>query len=1056
MPTRHAQRILVALAALGVLTARPAPAQYFGRNKVRYRDLHFQVLATDHFDIYFYPREQQGAQLSARLAERWYTRLSRLFDHDLRGRQPLILYASPAEFRQTNVIQGQIGEGTGGVTESVHRRIVLPLGGSLADTTHVIGHELVHAFQFDVTAGDRPEPGMNGAQRLPLWFIEGMAEYLSLGPVDANTAMWLRDAVAQDTLPAIGDLDNPKYFPYRWGQAFWAYVGGRWGDDAIPRLLVGAAQTTIEDAFGKLLNVKLDDLSQAWQESIRRTYAPIVRTAESPAATGRAIIAGHGLGEDLNVGPALSPDGRRLAFLSQRSFFSTDLFIADARTGKIQRQLTSTGTDPHFSSIESIESSGAWDPEGQRLAVAAVTAGVPAIAVFDASSGDQVQEITMPDIDEVVNPAWSPDALSLAFAGLRQGFSDLYVYDLRAGRLRQLTDDAYSDLQPAWSPDGGTLAFATDRFSTSLDTLAIGTYGLALLDVASGRISRLPTFDGAAAINPQWSPDGATVYFISSRDGIPNVYGVSAAGGTPQQFTNVATGVSGITPSSPALSVASSAGTAAFDVYDDSAYDIRALDLQSAGTAPARLPIAAAALPPVQRQASQVRQLLESPHVGLPTRRSFPTSPYHAALHLQGLGQPTIGVGADRFGTTIGGGVALQFADLLDTHELSTAVQFDTAINGELSLKDLAAQAAYLDQSHRWTWGVVGGQTPYLSGSFSAGLGQTDQGEPVEIDEAVVLRQTERSGAGLVAYPFDRARRIEFQAGMSQITFDRIINTSVVSLVTGDVLANQTDTHEAAPSLALGTASAAYVFDTSNVGATGPVDGQRYRLELSPTFGSINFASVLADYRRYFMPVPFYTVAIRAMHYGRFGSGGEDERLFPLYIGYPQLIRGYDVNTFTTSECKPTSTSDCPAFDRLLGSRFAIGNVEFRFPLLRPFVGVSQNMYGPVPVEVALFADGGVAWSRGESPALLGGDRHGVASAGVALRVNLLGFAIGQFSMARPFQRPGKGWVFQFSLTPGYSTRWRRSSIAAPTRSPASRSSAPSSRSSRSWRSSRS
>src|SRR6185503_20001012 len=137
------------------------------------------------------------------------------------------------------------------VTEPLRRRIVLPLGGPLADTDHVIGHELVHAFQFDITTpipngGNRNSSGQNGAERLPLWFIEGMAEYLSIGPVDPNTAMWLRDAVRQkdgkDSLPSINDLDNPKYFPYRWGQAFWAYVAGRYGDDALRRMLaIGAA-----------------------------------------------------------------------------------------------------------------------------------------------------------------------------------------------------------------------------------------------------------------------------------------------------------------------------------------------------------------------------------------------------------------------------------------------------------------------------------------------------------------------------------------------------------------------------------------------------------------------------------------------------------------------------------------------------------------------------------------------------------------------------------------------------------------------------------------------
>src|ERR671924_101989 len=159
---------------LTLLIAAPSSAQYFGRNKVQFKKLNFQVLKTEHFDIYFYPEEREGIDVAARMAERWHTRLERLFEHTLRGRQPLLLYASHPDFEQTNAIQGELGEGTGGVTEPLRRRIVLPMGGPLADTDHVIGHELVHAFQFDITTNPNAAPGETGASRLPLWFIEGM------------------------------------------------------------------------------------------------------------------------------------------------------------------------------------------------------------------------------------------------------------------------------------------------------------------------------------------------------------------------------------------------------------------------------------------------------------------------------------------------------------------------------------------------------------------------------------------------------------------------------------------------------------------------------------------------------------------------------------------------------------------------------------------------------------------------------------------------------------------------------------------------------------------
>jgi outer membrane protein assembly factor BamA len=378
-----------------------------------------------------------------------------------------------------------------------------------------------------------------------------------------------------------------------------------------------------------------------------------------------------------------------------------------------------------------------------------------------------------------------------------------------------------------------------------------------------------------------------------------------------------------------------------------------------------------------------------------------------------------IAIGASRFGAAFGGGVSLYFGDILGNHTLATAVQFSSGFTGNFSMKDTAAQVGYFNQAHRWNWGVIAGQVPYLSGGFQTGFGTTSQGEPIAIDQTVIYRQTERSASGIVAYPFNRAQRLEFSGGLTQMSFDQIVQTTIYSLNTGGVLGNDTSETSLAPSLTLGTSAAAFVDDTTNFGATSPVQGQRYRLEVAPTYGTINFISLLGDYRRYVMPLSFYTVAVRAIHYGRYGNGGEDPRLYPLSLGYPTLVRGYDANTLNANECVPNATSPCPAFDRLLGSRLLVGNIELRFPLLRPF-GASRRMYGPLPVEVAVFADGGVAWNSRERPSLLGGTRDGVSSAGLTFRVNLAGFAVGQFDFVRPLQRPGRGWIVQFNLSPGF------------------------------------
>ena len=1021
MAAGYVSRLALA-AVLAVTMASPAAAQYFGRNKVQYKTFDFQVLRTQHFDIYFYPEERQAVQQASLMAERWYARLSKILGHELRGRQPLILYASHPEFEQTNAIQGELGEGTGGVTEMLKRRIVLPLGISLAESDHVIGHELVHAFQFDITSSGQ-RGAQAGALRLPLWFIEGMAEYLSIGPVDPHTAMWMRDASGQEKIPGIEDLDDPRYFPYRWGQAFWTYVTGRWGDHVVGDMLrVAGATGDPEMAMTRVLGVESKDLSKQWHDALRQQAALVRQQTRPPAEVGRVLHKAESDEQSLNVAPALSPDGKRLMFLSQRDLLSVDLYLADAETGKILRKVTNTAVDPHFASIQFIGSAGDWAPDNRRFVFAVVRNGAAGLAIYDADENRMVRDLEFKDVGEIFNPSWSPDGRRIAFTALQGGLTDLFVHDLDAGTTRRLTQDPFADLYPAWSPDGKRLAFVTDRFSTELQNLEIGNYRLALIDADGGNIRAVSGAAEGKNINPQWGADGS-LYFVSDRNGISNVYRVPAEGGEARQVTNLATGVSGITATGPAISYSSAARRLALSVYENARYNLYAIEEEQklAGDTPIALAgLQPAKLPPQQRESTEVAALQQNSTIGLSNAKNAKEDEYRAGLSLDFIGQPYLTAGVDPYGTFAGGGLSLFWSDMLGNYNLGTAFQVNQGFGSRAGdiLRNTGAQVAFQNLKHRWNYGIAAGQMPYLAGGFASGITSLN-GQIVGVEQQVIQRQVERSVSGLAAYPFNRVHRIEVSGGFTNISFDQRVDSVYFDLQSGQVLAEEQTDLPAPGSLNLGQATAALVYDSSIFGATSPIAGQSYRLQVAPTVGSIRFNNVLADYRRYLQPASFYTFAVRGLHYGRYGRDSEDPRLMPLFLGYPGLVRDYDFNSFSAAECTITAEGSCQEFDRLLGSRMLVGNLEFRFPLLRPF-GVGSGMYGPIPLEVAFFADGGVAWSSGQRPDFTGADRRAVSSAGIALRANVFGFAVAQFDFVRPFQRPGKGWVFQFSLMPGF------------------------------------
>jgi Tol biopolymer transport system component len=1004
--------VVVSLSAL--LFCNAAEAQYFGRNKVHYDRLEFRLLATEHFDIHYYAEEEEATRHAARMAERWYARFSRLLGHSFDRRQPLVLYASHPHFAQTNLIPGAPGEGTGGFTEGTRSRIAMPFAAGLGETDHVLGHEIAHAFQIDIARSVK-----QNAFTLPGWFIEGMAEYLSLGPANAHTTMWVRDAARRDRLPTLEQLDDPQYFPYRYGHALWSHLADRHGDAIVGRVLRSKARGGV---VGRLVDVTGQDaerITKAWHDSVETAVD------DAPASSG-FLVDQRGR---MQLAPALSPDGGRVMFLSERDRLAVDLFMADTVSGAVTAKIVSTAADPRFDSLQYIRSSGAWDAEGRRFAMAALRNGDPVLVIVDTGDTIARREIPLPGVREVYNPSWSPDGARIVVSGLKGGFSDLFVYTFATNHLSQLTADPFADLHPAWSPDGSSIAFATDRFATNLTHLRFGPLRVGLIDMATMQVrpltSGLPAASGAPAVkevNPQWAPDGDAIYFVSDRDGISNVYLARLAGGGLRQVTDVETGVSGITAASPALAVASRSGTLAFSVYENGEYIIRvapgcgATEFAGRTCEWVRDDVAAAVeddreapphtldgADPVETLA--LADLLADATQGLPDVSTFSTREYDDRLQLESIAQPFLGATTgNAFGGLLRASVGATFADLLRDRQLQTVMRIGTDID------DFAAQMTYTNRREQWNWGVTAGFVP---ARFYGARRAIVRGRGQITRETTSLRYMHQWAGFAGRFNIDRARRIEVGAGLRRTGFTWQTLTRVTDLESRDVLSRTLDEANAGRPLYLAETQLAFVHDTAVLGPTSPVLGERLRLEIEPALGSRSFLDVRVDARKYLMPRRPVTIAARIEHAGRYGAGASDPRLTPLVVGLQTLVRGYDLRNFAADQCGRSAT-ECSVIDELASSRLAVANLEVRAPLVGLFTGDLD--YGRVPIEAIAFADAGFLWTRAASG---GTEYHRFRSVGAGGRANLGGFVL-ELAAARPFDRSQAGWTVSFLLRPGW------------------------------------
>ncbi|MEO6758282.1 MAG: hypothetical protein ABIO24_02430, partial [Saprospiraceae bacterium] len=678
--------LLLAVFSLGQLQA-----QYFGRNKPRYHEQDFQVAETDHFSLYNYLDNPQRLQELATAAETWYVMHQAVLQDTFKARNPVIIYNDHAGFQQTNAISGEISVGTGGVTEGLRNRVVFPLGMTNQQTDHVLGHELVHAFQYHMILGG-DSTSIRNFSNLPLWMVEGLAEYLSIGRVDALTSMWMRDAVLHDDLPRIKDLDGYKYFPYRWGQAFWAYVAGTYGDAAIRPLFMNTAKYGFKNAVPLTLQTTADSLSEAWRSALRSHYAPWVAKGQKEVLPGKKLLSEDNAGK-MNICPVLSPNGKYVIFLSEKNIFTTDLFLADARSGKILRQVASTAADGHIDQFNFIESAGTWSPDDKRFAFDVYEKGQSVLVIKDVFEKGKTEKISLPGVPAFSTPAWSPDGKTIVVSGLVNGQTDLYAYKLKSKKVTRLTNSRAAEIQPHWSADGKALAFATDEISLGRGrTNGAWTMNLAVLDLASGAIQQLDLFPGADNLNPQFDNSG-NLYFLSDRDGFRNLYRYEADSQQVFQLTKLKTGISGITPYAPAITIADGRDRILYTYFSKGEYTVyqaKKEDFLHENVTGAAVDMTPATLPPFNPAKRDVvntnLRLLDNTTKTVGAVTEPKTVPYKPKFQLDYAGGSAgvgVNTGNSSFGTSSGlaGGVDLLFGDILGNNQLYAGL----ALNGEVT-----------------------------------------------------------------------------------------------------------------------------------------------------------------------------------------------------------------------------------------------------------------------------------------------------------------------------------------------------------------------------------
>ena len=946
---RFHKKIVFAFIFISFIYIEGNAQYYFGRNKVQYNDFKWHILKTEHFDIYFYPEMKELAEIGAAWAEETYTFLEDKFDHNINRRIPLIFYSNHAHFQQTNTIPYLLPEGVGGFFEFIKGRVVVPSNGSVPEFKRVLRHELVHVFTHSKHYRVLKDHRKTHFPALPLWFIEGLAEYWSQGWVD-EAEMFIKDAVLNGYLFPLSQMYQiyGTFLMYKEGQAILKYIAETYGEEKILQLI---ENTWKDDNFSNVLKLTIglnyEEFDKEWLYHLKKQHYPLMADNDFPEMVANQITF-----KGINTKPAYFRQNgkKKIAFVSNRTGYSNiyQMPIPNEKVNKeqsVEILIKGERTD-EFESFHILNSKIDANDEG-ILAFISKSGKSDVIYIYDINTHEIIKNFKFDNIITLFSPSWSPDGEKLVFTGINfTGKSDLYTVDLEDGCLERLTNDFFDDRDPVWSQEGQFIYFSSDR--TIFDKQGNESYyNIFALNLISGDISYI-TYGNHNDYSPVVSPDSRYLAFTSDRDGAFNIWLIeNPALSMPNYLADRNT----LSSPPPAASLPvftlmdrrvkakkiTNFTTGAYDpewtdddqilftAFEKFSFQVQILDevVQRYNTATL-----------VQRDSLKVNfTSWQAPK--LVAKSIASTAKYKPKFNLD-IAQSSV-MQDPIFG--VSGGAQVAMSDMLGNYQYHFLI-FNNAQTKDEFFDSFNIAVSRLDLSHRTNYAV--GLFHFAGRYFNWYEGY--------------FYERRYGGFGSISYPLSLFHRIEASINIRYSYKDWVGLRSRQAILASNFIG--------------------YVKDNSLWGPSGPMDGERINITLGNTtdiqHSNVNFYTIIFDARKYLRLSNRVTYAVRVMT--RYNHGKE---ALPFYMGGSWDLRGYRRWS-------------------LWGKKIFVINNELRFPFIDrfnvyfPFGGMGFNA-----IRGASFVDFGNAWDDKLNSVY--------GSMGFGIRWRLGGFLVLRFDFGKKF-----------------------------------------------------
>jgi len=496
----------------------------FGKNRVQYTDFLWLYYKFPDFDTYYYLNGQELAQFTARYADEQIPLMESKIETGLDKRIQFIIFNNLTDLKQSNIgLMTETSYNTGGITHIIGSKVFLYFNGNHVDFQKQIragiAEVLFNQMMFGGTLGQQVKSSTFFS--IPDWYRIGIISYLS-NEWDVDFDNRVRDGILSGRYNKVNNLvgEDAVYA----GHSLWRYIAMLYGRAAVSNIIhMTSVSNSINKGFLYVIGLPFKSVIEEWKNYYKKEYSQFEVNEDHP----QNLLPIKYKKDIVYQRPTISPSGKYLAYTTNE-MGKYKIYLYDFEKDKKKKLLKKgvmidTKTDYSYPLL-------AWHPTGKLLAIMIEEKGLPRIYFYDIET-KKFSKQNIYEVQKITDMSYSDNGRFLLMSAVKQGQSDIFVFNIAASSFDRITNDIYSELNPRFINNSSQIVFSSNRINDTLgkepeivkevpENFDLFIYNYYNRSNILKRITNTPLADEIMPENAGFN----TISYLSDENGIYNNY----------------------------------------------------------------------------------------------------------------------------------------------------------------------------------------------------------------------------------------------------------------------------------------------------------------------------------------------------------------------------------------------------------------------------------------------------------------------------------------------------------------------------------------------------